>query len=178
MAGLVANKGKRDLSVELGLTRARVRRASSRVCPDRARYEENASRIDLGLARTSARNGRDRALRIGSRAPSLLGEGVFLSWDLHRSRRRLLGALFREKTYAQDAICAVSGRYPCQAGIGRGRVGPPRWAVGASEAPVPSSGRGLPKLRSGKYGPSISEHRFVSILVCHSGADAVARNNG
>ena len=175
----MANKGKRDLPVEPGLTRAHVRRASSRVCPDRVRYEENASRIDLGLARTSARNGRDRALCIGSRAPPPCPtEGVSPVRDPPQSRRWPLGALFREETYAQDAIRAVSGRHPCRSGIGRGRVGPPRWAVGASEAPVPSSGRGLPKLRSGKYGPSISEHRFVSILVCHSGADAVARNNG
>ena len=176
----MANKGKRDLPVEPGLTRAHVRRASSRVCPDRVRYEENASRIDLGLARTSARNGRDRALCIGSRAPPPCPtEGVSPVRDPPQSRRWPLGALFREEiyageTYAQDAIRAVSGRYPCQAGIGRGPGRPAemgRRSFGSSR-PVQRTGASEALIREVR--PNISEHRFVPILVCHSGADAVA----
>ena len=111
------------LHVKPGLTRIRVRRSSSRAYPGRDRYREGASRIGRVSARTSRRNGRDRALRIGRRAPSRPGEDVSPARDPRRSRRRPLGMLFREKTYAQDAIRAVSGRTLRQAGVGRGRVG-------------------------------------------------------
>ena len=111
------------LCVKPKLTRTCARRSSSRAYPGRARHREGARRIGRGSAQTSARSGTDRALRIGGRAPSRPGESVSPARDPRRSRRRPLGMLFREKTYAQDAIRAVSGRTLRQAGVGRGRVG-------------------------------------------------------
>ena len=81
-------------------------------------------RIGPGSTQTSRRNGRDRVLCIDRQVSSHSGGSVFPDRDFCRNCRRLLEALFRKRTYAQDAISAVSGRTLRQAGVGRGRVGP------------------------------------------------------
>ena len=78
--------------------------------------------------------------------PSRTGGGVFPGRNSHRKRCRPLGALFREKAYAQDAIRAVSRCYLCRTGVGRNQVGPPDEAPRTpQEAPPGRAGRGLPK---------------------------------
>ena len=83
---------------------------------------------------------------IGRRVPSRTGGGVFPGRNSHRKRCRPLGALFREKAYAQDAIRAVSRCYLCRTGVGRNQVGPPDEGPRTpQEAPPGRAGRGLPK---------------------------------
>lgn len=83
---------------------------------------------------------------IGRRAPSRTGGGVFPGRNSHRKRCRPLGALFREKAYAQDAIRAVSRRCLCRTGIDMGQVGPPGEVPRApQEVPAGRAGRELPK---------------------------------
>ena len=91
-------------------------RGSSEAPVDLARRADPAP-ADLGLTQSSARNGRDRPLGIGS-PPKKRPEGsATISVKITTWGNASVGAGRRSAPYVQDAICAISTRCPCQTGI-------------------------------------------------------------
>ena len=131
--------------------------------PDRrglARRADPAS-ADSGLTQSSARNGRDRVLCIGS-PPKKRPEGsATISVEIPTWGNASVGAGRRLAPYAQGAISAVSARCPCQTGIDASSrspgIEPSFLRPDASEAPFvqragPSEGLAGP-CSAGRPGP-------------------------
>ena len=138
------------------LIRICVRKVSSRASPGRARYQESISSFQSSFSADVAP--KRRGSRLVHRSPSAFPyrRRRFPRSESHRKRCRPLGALFREKAYAQDAIRAVSRRCLCRTGIDRARSAHRARPAGTAGGPGRPGGKGASQAPGqGKFGPRL-----------------------